>query len=127
MGYRKVPTIYDLEFEGALEGLNVRVKSVKFGKVRRLIALMDSDEKDVEVMEEITKSLVDAIVSWDYQDEHGNDIPATAEGIDELEFADVLAIVNAWLDKITGPTEELGKDSPSGSPFPGQPATMEAL
>lgn len=127
MGYRKVPRIHTLEFDGDQEGLIVRAKSVKFGKVRKLLALMDDDTKDQEVMEQITAELADAIVSWNLQEEDGSDIPVSVEAIDDLEFDEVMAVVNRWMDSMTGPTKELGKDLSSGESFPGQPLTMEAL
>lgn len=123
----RVPRIYDLEFDGELEGLHVRVKSIKFGKVRQLIALMDEDDKDVEVMERISKELAEAIVSWDFLDEDEQPIPVSLEAIDDLEFFEVIAIVNKWLDRMTGPDKDLGKGSTSGESFPGRPLTMEAL
>ncbi len=127
MSRRRIPTIYTLIFDGDLEGLTVRIKSIKFGKVRQLLALMDQEDKDTETMDEIAKMLADSIVSWDFQDEDGNDIPVTAEAVDDLEFAEVMAITNKWLDQITGPDAELGKGSSSGGTFPGRPLTMDAL
>jgi hypothetical protein len=127
MGYRKVPRIYTLEFDGELTGLVVRIKSIKFGKIRRLIALMDEDGKDVELMNQINAFLVDAIVSWTLQDENGTDVEVSSESIDELDFDEIMEIVNKWLDCMTGPGPELGKGSSSGATFPGQPLTMEAL
>ena len=128
MARRKIPRIIDVAFtEGPNEGLNLRVKSIKFGKVRQLIALMDEDDKDVEVMNEISSMLADAIVSWDLQEEDGTPVEPSLAAIDDLEFDEVINIVNTWLDHITGPDKELGKGSSSGATFPGQPLTMEAL
>lgn len=123
----RVPRIYDLEFEGDLEGLHVRAKSIKFGKVRQLIALMDEEDKDVEVMDQIANMLAQNIVSWDFLDEDEQPIEVSLEAIDDLEFDEVIAITNKWLDQMTGPSKELGKDSNSGASFPGRPVTMEAL
>jgi hypothetical protein len=127
MARRRIPRIYELAFDGDLDGLHIRVKSIKFGKVRQLIALMDDDDKDVETMDEMSRMLADSIVSWDFQDEFGVDIPVSLEAIDDLEFDEVIAIVNKWLDQMTGPSKELGKDLSSGESFPGRPLTMEAL
>lgn len=123
----RVPRIYDLEFEGDLEGLHVRAKSIKFGKVRQLIALMDEEDKDVEVMDQIANMLAQNIVSWDFLDEDEQPIEVSLEAVDDLEFDEVIAITNKWLDQMTGPSKELGKDSNSGASFPGRPVTMEAL
>lgn len=127
MGYRKVPRIYTLEFDGDFEGLVVRIKSLKFGKIRRLLALMDDDSEDSDLMGEVNKFLTDSIVSWTLQEEDGTDVPVSPETIDELDFDEVMGIVNKWLDCMTGPGKDLGKDSSSGATFPGLPLTMEAL
>jgi hypothetical protein len=123
----RVPRIYDLKFDGELEGLHVRIKSIKFGKVRQLIALMDEESKDVEIMDRISAELADAIVSWDFLDEDEQPIPVSQEAIDDLEFFEVMEITNKWLDQMTGPEKDLGKDFSSGASFPGRPLTMEAL
>lgn len=126
----KTPRIIDLDFTGSelLDGLHVRVFSIKFGKIRQLIGLMDQDDKDVEVMNEISGLLAKSLVSWDFLEEDGvTPVPATLESIDDMEFDEVIEIVNKWLDTMTGPSDELGKDSSSGEKFPGRPLTMEAL
>lgn len=130
MGYRKTPRIHTLEFDGELlNGLVVRVKGVSFGKVRRLMRDADGadDSRDQEFMDRIAKSLADAMVSWTLEDEDGVPVEPNLEGIEALEFDEVMEIVGKWLDSITGPSKELGKDSSSGATFPGQPLTMEAL
>lgn len=126
----KTPRFIELDFTGSknLDGLHARLTSIKFGKVRQLIALMDEDDKDVEVMDEISGLLAKSLVSWDLLEADGvTPVEPTAEAIDDLEFDEVIEIVNRWLDQMTGPSDELGKDSPSGASFPGQPLTMEAL
>lgn len=127
MGYRKVPTIYTLiNFDGH-EGLVVRMKGISFGRVRRLLTALGDDAKDQDSMDAVFKQVSDSLVSWNLEDEDGTPVPPTAEAIDDLEFDMVIAIVNKWLDQITGPGPELGKDSNSGESFPGRPLTMEAL
>lgn len=126
----KTPRIIELDFKDSklLDGLHVRLTSIKFGKVRQLIALMDDDEKDAEVMDEISGLLAKSLISWDLMEEDGvTPVPTTLEAIDDLEFDEVIEIVNKWLDEMTGPSGDLGKDSTSGEIFPGRPLTMEAL
>lgn len=127
MGYRKIPTIHTVDDVPGEEGLIVRMQSVSFGKVRQLVKLMDDDTGDEDVMNEIASVFVDKIVSWNLEDEKGVPVPTTLEAVDEQDFALVLGVVNAWLNKITGVGDDLGKDSSSGAKFPGQPVTMEAL
>jgi len=127
MGYRKVPTIHTLEFEGEYKGLIVRMFSTKFGKVRRMLALLEQEDKNDQVMGEVVDLVVENLVSWNLEEEDGTPVIASREAIDDLEFDLVMEIINTWLERMTGPDEELGKDSQSGVLFPGQPVTMEAL
>lgn len=127
MGYRKIPRIHTLEMDGELEGLIVRVKSISFGKVRSLMRVMDSEDSNGEVMDAVLKTLTEALVSWTLEDEYGNPVPATAQGLESLDFDEVMAISGKWMEVLTGPSPELGKGSSSGGTFPGRPLTMEAL
>lgn len=125
MGYKKVPVIHTLnEIEGE-DGLVVRLKSVSFGKVRKLMRLT-SDDGDDSMMDEIAAMFQDALVSWNLEDEEGP-VPTTVEAVENQDFDFVMKIVHAWLDRMTGPSEELGKDSSSGEKFPGRPLTMDIL
>lgn len=130
MGYIKVPRIYDLEFEGDREGLVVRMKGIKFGKVRRLLSVLggdqDADLSDEDI-ETVFSELLDNIVSWNMEDEEGVPIPVTRESLEDEEFRDILDIFGKWLEVLTGPSDDLGKDSASGATFPVALPTMEAL
>lgn len=129
MGYRKIPRIYTLEFSGEiLNGLVVRAKGVKFGRVRRLLALLD-DDTDItdEAIDTVVDELVGNIISWNMEDELGSPVQVSRQALEDLEFTEVMEIVSKWLQEITGPNEELGKDSSSGATFPVQLPTMEAL
>lgn len=128
MGYRKVPVIYTLEIGGDYKGLIVRVKSIKIGEMRRMLRLIDSEEENTtEVLDNMVTLISKGLVSWNLQEEDGEPTPATAEEVDNLDFKMLEAILNEWLDQVSGPDDELGKDSSSGSQFPGLPPTMEAL
>ena len=124
MGYRKVPTIHTLNDIEGEEGLIVRMKSISFGKVLRLTRLTDSE--DDSTMEEIISQFLDALVSWNLEDDNGP-IDTTKQAVEDQDFDFVMKIVHSWLDRMTGPGAELGKGSSSGVKFPGQPLTMEAL
>lgn len=131
MGYRKIPTIYTLTFTGELEGLIVRMKSSSLGKMRQLVRSMgsddDTDSETFAVVDDVVAMLAEHLVSWNYEDEEGRPIPANEEGLNQLELAFVLELSHRYMDEISGPSAELGKDSTSGAQFPGRPLTMEAL
>lgn len=125
MGYRKVPRIYTLTFDKELEGLIVRMKGLKLGQMRALMAILD--DKDSRTLEGLPPFIAKHIVSWNLEDEQGEPIPATEAGLDELDVDELLAISSRWMDELVGVQDDLGKDSPSGEQFPGRPVTMEAL
>lgn len=125
MGYRKIPTIHTLdEIEGET-GLVVKIKSIKFGKVRRLMALADEDTD--ESLTEMFDQLLENLVSWNLEDEHGTPVPMTKEGLEDQETDFIMTILDSWIEKMTKPSADLGKDSSSGPQFPGRPVTMEVL
>lgn len=123
MGYRKVPTIHTLTFD-EYEGLVVRMKGVKVGKIRKLMHLGDDEEN---ALDEMLDLIAEGLVSWNLEGEDGQPIPITRDEIEDLEYDMANAILTEWLDKVTGVDKELGKDSSSGEKFPGLPLTMEAL
>lgn len=124
MGYKKIPVIHTVTDVPGEEGLVVRLKSISFGKVRRLMRLTDEDESS---MDEIVNLFLGALVSWNLEDEDGQPVPTTLEGIEDQDFAFIMKVVHVWLDRLTGPSEELGKGSSGGEKFPGRPLTMEVL
>ncbi len=128
MGYIKAPTIHTLDKIEGEPGLVVRLKSLKVGKLRKLVRALDNEKAGLaEVLDDVFSLMVESAVSWNIQEEDGSDVPFDLAGLEDLELDTVLAIMNAWVEKMTGPDEELGKDSTSGGAFPGQPLTMEAL
>ncbi|HSE44762.1 MAG TPA: hypothetical protein VLA89_05485 [Gemmatimonadales bacterium] len=132
MGHLKVPTIYTIaDLEGE-EGLVVRLKAVRIGKLRKLIKLTNLPEEDLETaLDEIFALLLEGLVSWNLEtlDDEGQrvPVPTTMAGLEEQELPLIIGILNRWIKEMTGVDEDLGKDSPSGGSFPGQPLTMEAL
>lgn len=129
MGYRKIPTIYTLDKLPEEDGLIVRMKAVRIGRLRQLMKTVSAAEQgdDDTTLDEMFALLQEGLISWNLEDENGVPVPADMSGIDQQELPFVLKILSAWLENMTGPDEELGKGSPSGARFPGRPLTMEAL
>lgn len=127
MARKRIPRIIEFKVPYA-EGddLNVKAKVISFGEVRKVLRELDNDN-EVDMMDFVGRKLAENIVWWDYEEEDGSPIPVNQETIDGLEFTETIAIVNAWLSEMTGPNEELGKDSSSGVPSPELNLTAEAL
>ena len=129
MGYRKVPTIYELEFEEEeLRGLVVKMRSLRVGRIRKLMVAFEKDEDPTgEQLGEIFKLLEEGLVSWNLEDEFGTPVPTDMSGINELEMDLMLAITRAWLEGMTGVSDDLGKDSGAGGTSRTPLPPMEAL
>lgn len=127
MGYRKKSTVHTLEFK-QYEGLVVRMKGLKIGKMRRVLRALGDDNKDTgALVDEMATFVVEGLVSWNLEDENGTPLPADREQVEDLEFDMLTEILSTWLERLTGPDDDLGKGSSSGEKFPGRPLTMEAL
>lgn len=128
MGYKKVPTIYTLDKIKGSEGLVIRIKGLRVGKLRRLVRILESDERSLtEVLDEALDLISANAVSWNVTDEDDQPVELNREGLEELELSELMEILGAWTDKLTSVGDDLGKDSISGESFPGRPLTMEAL
>jgi hypothetical protein len=127
VGYRRTPKIHLLDLEENYPGFVVRMKGLKIGKMRRLLAAMDDDTKTEDMIPEVSQLIADHVVSWNLEDDEGNPVAPTQEAVEDFELDMLMDFINAWLEKVNGVSDDLGKDSPSGDRFPGQPVTMEAL
>lgn len=128
MGYKKVPTVYTLDKIKGSEGLVIRIKGLRVGKLRRLVRILESDERSLtEVLDEALDLISANAVSWNVTDEDDQPVELSREGLEELELSELMEILGAWTDKLTAVGDDLGKDSTSGESFPGRPLTMEAL
>jgi hypothetical protein len=128
MGYKRVPTIHTLDKIPDEDGLIVRMKGVKFGRVKEILRLTGEDrDMGEEEMSRIQEIFIDGLVSWNLMDENDVQVPLTLAAVDDQDFDFILKIISEWMGVMTGVSDELGKDSPSIAQFPGQPVTMEAL
>lgn len=121
MGYTRRPTIHTLNQFEEYPGLEVRVMAVRIGKMRQIIASLeddsDSDDLSEDQIGEMVRIVSDNLVSWNLEDEEPDGtivpVPCDEAGVNDLELDMLVAILNAWMEELTGPTEELGKDSSS--------------
>lgn len=127
MGYRRTPKVHLLDLEENYPGFVVRMKGLKIGKMRKLLAAMDDDVKTEDMIPEVSKLISESVISWNLEDDEGNPVEPTVEAIEDFELDMLMDLVNAWLNKVNGVSEDLGKGSQSGEQFPGRPVTMEAL
>ena len=119
MGYKKEATLYRLKFQDpGFGGFECVMKSLTIKQFKKLASMSDELKSGAEGAEDALDNLFGTmakkLVSWNLEDEDGNPVPATAEGIEDQELDFILQILMAWMDGVAGVTKGLGKDSNSG-------------
>jgi hypothetical protein len=108
--------------DGDLAGLVIRVRVMAVGALQELLTKLD-ELSNVESMPYIARSLADHLIGWNIDDEDGNPVPATYEGILSLAPAELGKIGHVWMKSLAGavPVDSpLGESSPSGVPSAGE-------
>jgi hypothetical protein len=108
--------------DGDLAGLVIRVRVMAVGALQELLTKLD-ELSNVESMPYIARSLADHLIGWNIDDEDGNPVPATYEGILSLAPAELGKIGHVWMKSLAGavPVDSpLDDSSPSGVPSAGE-------
>jgi len=111
-----------LRFDGDLAGLVIRVRVMAVGALQELLTKLD-ELSNVESMPYIARSLANHLIGWNVDDEDGNPVPATYEGILSLAPAELGKIGHVWMKSLSGavPVDSpLDDSSPSGVPSAGK-------
>lgn len=128
--------VYKLVFEDDLEGLEVRARSVPLGKMLGLAKLDGLDFKTLDLedqlatLKELFTVFAQALVSWNVEVETADGtrpLPATFEGLEELDPPTAWAILSAWMTNVMGVSGPLERRSPSGGPSLEASLPMEPL
>lgn len=107
--------------EHELHGLEVVCRRPSVGAIEAVndLAVSDDEKVSTQVMAIVDTLFAPALISWNYHDEIGYKVPATAEGLRQLDIEALLYVLSAWTDGIQGVTPDLGKESDSGHSSPG--------
>lgn len=123
MGFTPPRRTYLLDFAGTeLDGLEVRTRSVPLGKFLEMGELAELVE-DTEVISaahqrQATTGMLDlfvsALVSWNLQDDDGEDVPTTSAGMASLDPKHVTMMITAWQTAIADVPAPLNQPSTVG-------------
>ena len=107
-GFRIPEKTAHLTFEGDYEGAEVWVRlNVSFGEFLKI-----QQNNNSENYGEMAQRFGDAmLVSWNLEDDGGNPIPASAEGMMAIPVEFATMIVNEWVEATTGIPDPLGEGS----------------
>ncbi len=117
MGFTPKRKHYRLKFEDPdLDGLEVLMSSAT---LKDLLAIQSLDLSNSEAsMTPVLEVLSRAIISWNVEDEEGNAVPTTVEGIESQELPFVMDLITAWTQAVSSVAPPLPGGSNSGDPSP---------
>lgn len=104
MGFRLDRT-YVLQFEGAMAGAEVKIRSTSIATMMRI--------RQVQELSELAGLLADHLVEWNLEDEKGEPLPTTADAImSNLEGVVLGRIAREWYRAASGVTAPLDPSPP---------------
>ena len=115
MGYRPKRKIYTLEFEGEeYEGLEVKIRGLNTGQVMDIdTARQDGGDAAIVAMLQL---MADQLIEWNVEDDDGQPVPTTFEGVRSLDIDFNWAIIDAWQNAAAGVKTPLDEPSISTEP-----------
>ncbi|MDN3244165.1 hypothetical protein [Streptomyces sp. ZSW22] len=124
MGYRPKRRIFRLDFSGTdWEGLEVSMRGLTVGEELELGDLRGQQGGGTRWFEILTGLLVE----WNVEDDQGNPVPTTFDGVRTQDSAMVMAILDALQTAASGVSDPLPQTSPGGEPSPAVPIPMAPL
>jgi hypothetical protein len=146
MGFRKQEKVYVLQFDGELEGLEVRMRGASAGELIKI----DGMKYNAEALNDLFLFAGSKLISWNLEEEDGTPITFEPQKVDveedgvsttrletdgeakarvlfaqDLDF--ILDILTAWKNAIMGVSDPLERNSRDGERFPEESIPMETL
>lgn len=134
MGYKPKRTLYRLTFEDPdLEGLEVVTRGVSVGGLKKFAEMYETVQalgldggaddqalkpEHIKLLDEFFGSFAKVLVSWNVEDDDGQPVPTTTEGLlsQELEF--VMQVIESWMTGMVQAPPPLPGGSNSGGTSP---------
>lgn len=137
MGYRPQRQLIKLDFsETEHAGLEITTKRISVDGLLSFVGLIDKAEQfdskafkpeDLEIVEDLFGRFAAVLVSWNVEDDDGQPVPATREGLGTQDFGFVLFIISTWFMSMSQAPPPLPSGSKPGGPPPEASLPMEAL
>ncbi|KUF18467.1 hypothetical protein [Streptomyces silvensis] len=126
MGYRPKQKIYTLEFEGEeYDGLEVRIRGLNTGQMLDLdTARADGSDEAIIAMLQL---MADRLVEWNVEDDEGQAVPVTFDGVRSLDLDFNWAIIDAWQNAVAGVAAPLDEPLTDTEPLPVASIPTETL
>ncbi|SRR5258706_5587074 len=123
MGFKREAKLYRLKFEDPeLNGFQCLMRSLSIREFRDLATLGDTLQSRGDGTEKAFTALFGLVASklqeWNLEDEDGQPVPSTLEGIEGQELDFVMQVVTAWMTAIAGVAPPLPESLNSGETSP---------
>lgn len=115
MGFTPVRRVYTLQFE-QYDGLEVRAAATSAGGFLELTERSDAASADISKVKPLLELFVECLRSWNLEDDEGQPVPQTVDGLLTLELDFVMEIIGAWTEAVAGVSSDLKEPSNSGTP-----------
>lgn len=122
-GYRRPAKVYSIAWdEGDLAGLHVRVGGLSVGKMLELTKAAAEVPEDfsgsVTSVEPLIEAFAEKLSEWNLEDEDGNPVPATLEGVRQQDLGLVIPVIMRWMSAVADIPAPLPGTSNSGGTSP---------
>jgi hypothetical protein len=137
VGYKPKRTLYRLTFEDPdLEGLVVVTRRPSVDGLLRFVELyeqvqgLDEDSfkpEDMKLLTTLFERFVKVLTEWNVEDDEGQPVPRTVEGLQSLELDFTMQIIESWITGMFQAPPPLPPGSPGGGIPPEASLPMEVL
>lgn len=128
MGYKHQKKIYNLIFQDEeFNGLEVKATSLSLGRMLKIadLSLNNNDTVNAADTRELFETFSKALVSWNLEDEDGNPVPTTLDGILSQDQDLIMKVIEAWSTAVAGVSPPLNQQSSAGNRFQEDSIPME--
>lgn len=119
MGYRRSPKAYRLKFEDPeLAGLEVTARSLPLGEFLKVseMATASSTAESMKSADQLFRAFSSSLIEWNLENDFGDPVPATYEGVLSQELDFMMTVVMAWVSAMSDVDSPLPQGSPNGVP-----------
>lgn len=136
MSFQRKAKVIEFPEGHELHGLVVKARRPRIEQIEVVEGIQTEDRSAVAAsFKPIIRGVFGpALISWNYVNEDGDEVPATPDGFASIDVEAQMSIINGWIDDAQVSTD-LGKESDSGRssrvpvsiPVTGTPGLSNAL
>lgn len=121
MGFKRSALILEWPEDSEFSGLEIRMKRMTIAQLIDIDALGDlvkgaaADEVKA-TMSKMLDAVAKGLLSWNYEDDDGNAVPAVRTALDDLDMDLVIELIRAWKSAAAAVPLASPPSSPTGAP-----------